>query len=268
MRVTEPRGRCRSFAIPRNGPWFVGVERRLTAPTVTSEKDRDVIRQQVEFTVQGAHSRLALASHLAYWEQFCTIYGAQSGSMLSTTQYPTDTGAVDAENKLIFSFLAYVVRFPRTGKQSNTAKYAEQVLAKGRSYFEDKSLRQPGLGAYGRALGRIKLMQKGLRRIAPQASIHLLPVLQHHPVKDRLDLSRNATYCALRALGNTQFQGVLRGRWWDPPLDTYLGRLSSVMARDKCGRRLYAAFKLELLPSKNDPSGERHLTRTFVIDTH
>lgn len=95
------------------------------------------------------------------------------GAHLTTADRP-------AENDIICSFLAYVVRFPRGGTRRNTENYAPQVLASVRSHYEDRLSRRLGLDANGKASGLIRAMQKGLRKLASSAPIHRMPVLQHH----------------------------------------------------------------------------------------
>lgn len=189
----------RRFVIPQHGPRFAGIRqvdsRRVSRVSIDIARIRRVVASTVQEALASSfahNSKLALASHLAYWHKFCGTMKIDAETCFQAHVDGLTPAVRDAENNIICSFLAYVVRFPRGGQRQNTAKYAAQMLASVRSYYEDRIGRLPGFDATGKASGRIHAMQKGLRKIARSVAIHRM-----RAVKDRLNLTGNATHRAL-----------------------------------------------------------------------
>lgn len=210
---------------------------------------------------------------------FCGVAGIDSEECFAYDESLVNTKVVAAEADLLCAFMAYVVAFPRSKKPTNTGRYARQVLSSVLSYYEDRLGRKQGANAEGNPVKRIRCVAKGLRVIAPASLTEKKPVLQYHlrAIKEQMNLSKNGFHRVCWSAWLMQWQGVLRSgdlirskggsrRSWAAHLDTHRDLLEVGVARGLDGRPVGAGFKLRLKPTKTDRSGEKKLSRTFVLD--
>lgn len=222
------------------------------------------------------------ASADAYFLEFCTVLEicfVTFGALESKGGLPPEE-----EDEVFELFVIYVVHYPRVANKTlNTADYATNTLSGVRHCCRARhNGRRPGTRAddqYG-----INSVLRALRKVAPSGvRPPRLPIFQIHlhAIRRILDLRGNGRHRVLWALWLTLWQTVcrcgdlLRRKYrsstpWDPRWDCHRGRfaLEPVPASERGRHNIAFRAIVRLPPGKTDPSGERKLTKTVLVDTH
>lgn len=224
-------------------------------------------------------SRCTMSSHLRFWAEFCQLAQLNPNDCFGDGSKDPSGLQIKAEAAVLAAFASFVIAFPRGTAKNNTAKYAGQVIATVRSYYEDSLGCRPGIIANGSSHAHLKAAMKGLRAIAPAVEPKRRPILQYllRAIKRMLQLESNQRHRVLWAMWLLQWQGCMRAgdlirgkresaRAWAADKDMHRGRLRVGLARDESGRVIGPSLTLVIKPTKTDRSGEKGFCRTFVLD--
>lgn len=272
----NPQMRSVLFAAPpRNTPVVLS---RVGKKRVAERSDAiaaalGMLVQTASTEARSERTRRTYTSEVRYFVEFCEVVG------LNPEEFgmPEESGGMGPrEEELVLAlFSCYVVHYPRRGGSAhiNTASYAEGCLSAVRAWVSEAYGRRPGPDPA--ECYTLRQVLRGLHKLSPDGKLApRLPVLREHllAIRKLLDLEGSQRDRVLWAFYLTCWQGVCRAgdlilpkrgkrAVWDPARETHLGRLQGKLLAD--GRR-----RLELLlkPTKTDPTGEKHFSKTFLTD--
>ena len=219
-------------------------------------------------------TKAACLSAMRYFIEFCEVVGEDWTTFGACGPDGRATPTlISAENCILADFACYVVENPRIGQATNTGKTAALMVSEVRTFYElhprhNEPARRPGSdvtwGKDSKLGSELTRVLDGLRKKYPTRKKRVQPILRQHllAIKRTLDLSTKWGRTKW-ALYTTAWQGarraaeLVRGKKvttaWSPKTDMHLGRVHLEL---KAGTRIPDFIRIELAPSKTDPTGE------------